>query len=101
MPSPPNSSERLSGFNTSKEWLASYNASPLSLNTKSKKNKVATKIQALFRGHNTRRKVKASKKKKQSRIRRALSQLDVPLHSIGTLMSTRGRTLRSSSRKNK
>lgn len=100
MPSPPNSSERLSTFNASKELLASYNASPLSLNTKSKKNKVATKIQALFRGHNTRRKVKASKKKKQSRIRRALAQIDAPLHNLGIIMSTSSRTLRSS-RKNK
>ena len=72
MPSPPNFG-RLPTFNASRTLLDSFNASPLSLNSKRKKNRVATKIQALFRGHNTRRKVKASKKKRQSRIRRALS----------------------------
>ena len=63
MPSPPNFSGRLSTFNAPKELMASFNATPLSLVTKGKKSRVATKIQALFRGHNTRRKVKASKKK--------------------------------------
>lgn len=95
MPSPPNFSGRLSTFNASRTLMDSFNASPLSLNNKRKKNRVATKIQALFRGHNTRRKVKASKKKKQSRIRRALSKLDVPMLDIGRLLSSSGRTLRS------
>ena len=85
MPSPPNFTDRLSTFN----------ASPLSLNTKRKKNRYATKIQALFRGHNTRRKVKASKKKKQSRIRRELSKLGAPMLDLGRLLSSSGRTLRS------
>jgi hypothetical protein len=75
--------------------MDSFNASPLSLNSKRKRNRVATKIQALFRGHNTRRKVKASKKKKQSRIRRALSKLDAPMLDFGRLLSSSGRTLRS------
>ena len=95
MPSPPNFSDRLATFNASKTLMNSFNASPLSLNTKRKKNRLATKIQALFRGHNTRRKVKASKKKKQSRIRRALSKLDAPMLDFGRLMSSSGRTLRS------
>ena len=101
MPPPQNFYDRLSTFNAPNELLASYNASPLSLNTKSKKNKVATKIQALFRGHNTRRKVKASKKKKQSRIRRELANMGVPMYDLGRLMLSTGRTLRSSSQKNK
>ena len=85
MPSPPSLSR-----------LPTFNASPLSLNSKRKKNRFATKIQTLFRGHNTRRKVKASKKKKQSRFRRELSKLDVPMLGIGRLLSSSGRTLRSS-----
>ncbi len=96
MPSPPNFSGRLSTFNAPKELLATFTRSPLSLNTKGKKNRVATKIQALFRGHNTRRKIKASKKKKQSRIRRALSKLDAPMLDLGRLLSSNNRTLRSS-----
>jgi len=95
MPSPPNFYGRLSVFNEPKELLATFNASPLSLN-KGKKNRTATKIQALFRGHNTRRKVKALKKKKQSRMRRALAKLDVPMLGIKSLLSSTGRTLRSS-----
>jgi len=95
MPSPPNFSDRLSAFNTPRTLMDSFNASPLSLNSKRTKNRVATKIQALFRGHNTRRKVKASKKKKQSRIRRALSKLDAPMLDFGRLLSSSGRTLRS------
>jgi hypothetical protein len=56
MPSPPpNSSGRLSTFN----------ASPLSLNSKSKKNRVATKIQSVFRGSRTRRQLTAKKSAKQ------------------------------------
>lgn len=98
MPSPPNFSGRLSTFNAPKELMASFNATPLSLVTKGKKSRVATKIQALFRGHNTRRKVKASKKKKQSRIRRALAQIDAPLHSLEKMLSSTARTLRSSRR---
>lgn len=98
MPSPPNFYDRLPTFNAPKELLASYNASPLSLNTKSKKNKVATKIQALFRGHNTRRKVKASKKKRQSRIRRELANIGRPMSDFGKLMLSTTRTLRSSRR---
>ena len=39
MPSPPNSSGRLSTFNASKTLMDSFNASPLSLFTKSKKKK--------------------------------------------------------------
>ncbi len=95
MPSPPNFSGRLSTFNAPKELLATFTRSPLSLNSKRKKNRVATKIQALFRGHSTRRKVKASKKK-QSRIRRALSKLDAPMLDMRRLLSSSGRTLRSS-----
>lgn len=95
MPSPPNFSDRLSTFNAPKELLATFTRSPLSLNSKRKKNRVATKIQALFRGHSTRRKVKASKKK-QSRIRRALSKLDAPMLDMRRLLSSSGRTLRSS-----
>ena len=95
MPAPPNFSGRLSTFNASRTLMDSFNASPLSLNSKRKRNRVATKIQALFRGHNTRRKVKASKKKKQSRIRRALSKLDAPMLDFGRLLSSSGRTLRS------
>jgi len=94
MPSLPNFSDRIPTFNAPKELLATFNASPLSLN-KGKKNRTATKIQALFRGHNTRRKVKASKKKKQSRMRRALANLGVPLPNLGEILSST-RTLRSS-----
>jgi hypothetical protein len=96
MPSPPNFSDRLPTFNASRTLMDSFNASLLSLNSKRKKNRVATKIQALFRGHNTRRKVKASKKKKQSRIRRELSKLGAPMLDLGRLMSSSGRTTRSS-----
>ena len=94
MPSPP-SLYRLPTFNASRTLMDSFNASPLSLNSKNKKNKYATKIQALFRGHNTRRKVKASKKKKQSRMRRALANLGVPLPKLGEILSST-RRLRSS-----
>ena len=48
MPSPPSLS-RLPTFNASKTLMDSFNASPLSLNSKSKKNRVATKIQSAFR----------------------------------------------------
>lgn len=98
MPSPPNFSDRLPTFNASRTLMDSFKASPLSLNSKRKRNRVATKIQALFRGRNTRRKVKASKQKKQSRMRRALSKLstlDAPMLDIGRLLSSSGRTLRS------
>ena len=98
MPSPPNFSGRLSTFNAPKELLASFNASPLSLVTKGKKNKVATKIQALFRGHNTRRRVKALKKKRQTRLRRVSSQLGAPMFELGKMLSSTTRTLRSSRR---
>jgi hypothetical protein len=94
MPSPPNFSDRIPTFNATRTLMDSFNASPLSLNTKRKKNRVVTKIQALFRGHNTRRKVKASKKKKQSRMRRALAKLDVPMLNLGKILSST-RTLRS------
>ena len=99
MPSPPNFSGRLSTFNAPKELMASFQASPLSLVTKGKKSRVATKIQALFRGHNTRRRVKASKKKRQTRLRRVSSQLGAPFHSLGEMLSSTTRTLRSSRRK--
>ena len=95
MPSPQNFAKRLATFNSPKELMATFNATPLSLVTKGKKSRVATKIQAMFRGHNTRRKVNASKKKKQSRLRRALSKLDAPMLDLGRLMSSSGRTLRS------
>lgn len=98
MPSPPNFSDRLSTFNAPRTLMDSFNASPLSLNSKGKKNRVATKIQAMFRGHNTRRRVKASKKKRQTRLRRVSSQLGVPMLDLGRLMSSSGRTLRSSRR---
>ena len=97
MPSPPNFSGRLSTFNAPKELMASFNATPLSLVTKGKKSKVATKIQALFRGHNTRRRVKASKKK-QTRLTRVSSQLGAPLLELGKMLSSTTRTLRSSRR---
>lgn len=97
MPSPPNLLGRLSTFNASRTLMDSFNASPLSLNTKRRKNKVATKLQALFRGNNTRRKIKASKKKKQSRIRRVSSQLGVPMLDMGRMLSS-SRTLRSNRR---
>jgi hypothetical protein len=61
MPSPPNFSGRLSTFNASKTLMDSFNASPLSLFTKSKKNRVATKIQSAFRGRRTRRQFTAKK----------------------------------------
>ena len=98
MPSPPNFSGRLSTFNAPKELLASFQASPLSLVTKGKKSRVATKIQALFRGHNTRRRVKASKKKRQTRLRRVSSQLGAPMLELGKMLSSTTRTLRSSRR---
>ena len=65
MPSPPNSSGRLSTFNASKTLMDSFNASPLSLFTKSKKNRVATKIQSAFRGRRTRRQFTAKKQQQQ------------------------------------
>lgn len=65
MPSPPNSSGRLSTFNASKTLMDSFNASPLSLFTKSKKNRVATKIQSAFRGSRTRRQFTAKKQQQQ------------------------------------
>ena len=99
MPSPPNFSGRLSTFNAPKELLASFQASPLSLVTKGKKSRVATKIQALFRGHNTRRKKKVKALKKQTRLRRVSLQLGAPLHSLGEMLSSTTRTLRSSRRK--
>ena len=98
MPSPPNFSGRLPTFNAPKELMASFHASPLSLVTKGKKRRVATKIQALFRGHNTRRKKKVKALKKQTRVRRALSLIDAPLHSLGEMLSSTTRTLRSSRR---
>jgi|UniRef100_A0A6C0CD79 hypothetical protein len=61
MPSPPNSSGRLSTFNASRTLMDSFNASPLSLYSKSKKNRVATKIQSAFRGRRTRRQFTAKK----------------------------------------
>ena len=66
MPSPPNSSGRLSTFNASKTLMDSFNASPLSLFTKSKKNRVATKIQSAFRGRRTRRQFTAKKQQQQA-----------------------------------
>ena len=98
MPSPPNFSKRLGTFNAPKELMATFNATPLSLVTKGKKSRVATKIQAMFRGHNTRRRVKASKKKKQTRLRRVSSQLGVPMLDLGKMLSSTTRTLRSSRR---
>lgn len=89
MPSPPN----FSGL------LSTFQASPLSLVTKGKKSRVATKIQALFRGHNTRRKKKVKALKKQTRLRRVSSQLGAPFHSLGEMLSSTTRTLRSSRRK--
>jgi hypothetical protein len=65
MPSPPNFSDRLSTFNASRTLMDSFNASPLSLNSKSKKNRVATKIQSAFRGRRTRRQLTAKKQKQQ------------------------------------
>jgi hypothetical protein len=65
MPSPPNFSGRLSTFNASKTLMDSFNASPLSLNSKSKKNRVATKIQSAFRGRRTRRQFTAKKQQQQ------------------------------------
>ena len=98
MPSPPNFSGRLSTFNAPKELMASFNASPLSLVTKGNKSRVAaTKIQALFRGQNKRRRVKASKKK-QTRLTRVSSQLGAPLLELGKMLSSTTRTLRSSRR---
>ena len=66
MPSPPNFSDRLSTFNASKTLMDSFNASPLSLNSKSKKNRVATKIQSAFRGRRTRRQFTAKKQQQQA-----------------------------------
>ena len=65
MPSPPNFSDRLSTFNASRTLMDSFNASPLSLNSKSKKNRVATKIQSAFRGRRTRRQFTAKKQQQQ------------------------------------
>jgi len=98
MPSPPNFSKRLSTFNAPKELMATFNTTPLSLVTKGKKSRAATKIQALFRGHNTRRKVKALKKKRQTRLRRVSSQLGVPMLDLGKMLSSTTRRLRSSRR---
>lgn len=56
MASPPNFSGR----------LATFNASPLSLVTKSKKNRVATKIQSAFRGRRTRRQFTSKKQQQQA-----------------------------------
>ena len=99
MPSPP-SLARLPTFNAPRSprtLMDSFNAPLLSLNSKGKKNRVATKIQAMFRGHNTRRKVKASKNKKQTRLRRVSSQLGVPMLDLGKMLSST-RRLRSSRR---
>ena len=98
MPSPQNFAKRLATFNSPKELMATFNATPLSLVTKGKKSRVATKIQAMFRGHNTRRKVKASKKKRQTRLRRVSSQLGAPMLELGKMLSSTTRTLRSSRR---
>jgi len=68
MPSPPNFSGRLSTFNASKTLMDSFNASPLSLFTKSKKNRVATKIQSAFRGRRTRRQFTAKKQQQQQAL---------------------------------
>jgi len=64
MPSPPSLS-RLPTFNASKTLMDSFNASPLSLNSKSKKNRVATKIQSAFRWRRTRRQFTAKKQQQQ------------------------------------
>lgn len=98
MPSPQNFAKKLATFNSPKELMATFNATPLSLVTKGKKSRVATKIQALFRGHNTRRRVKASKKKRQTRLRRVSSQLGAPMLELGKMLSSTTRTLRSSRR---
>ena len=101
MPSPQNFAKRLATFNSPKELMATFNATPLSLVTKGKKNRVATKIQAMFRGHNTRRKLNASKnskKKRQTRLRRVSSQLGAPMLELGKMLSSTTRTLRSSRR---
>ena len=74
MPSPPNSSGRLSTFNASRTLMDSFNASPLSLNSKSKKNRVATKIQSAFRGRRTRRQFTA---KKQQQKQQALTHKQI------------------------
>ena len=97
MPSPPNFSGRLSTFNAPKELMASFNASPLSLVTKGKKSRVATKIQALFRGHKTRRRAKALKKT-QTSVNRALARLGVPALNLRKILASTTRTLRSSRR---
>jgi len=68
MPSPPNFSGRLSTFNASKTLMDSFNASPLSLFTKSKKNRVATKIQSAFRGRRTRRQFTTKKQQQQQAL---------------------------------
>ena len=68
MPSPPNSSGRPSRFNASTTLMDSFNASPLSLFTKSKKNRVATKIQSAFRGRRTRRQFTAKKQQQQQAL---------------------------------
>jgi hypothetical protein len=46
--------------------MNSFNASPLSLFTKSKKNRVATKIQSAFRGRRTRRQFTSKKQQQQA-----------------------------------
>jgi hypothetical protein len=76
MPSPPNSSGRLSTFNASRTLMNSLNASPLSLFTKSKKNRVATKIQSAFRGRRTRRQF-TSKKQQQQQKQQALTHKQI------------------------
>jgi len=77
MPSPPNSSGRLSTFNASRTLMDSFNASPLSLFTKSKKNRVATKIQSAFRGRRTRRQLTAKKSAKQQQKQQTLTHKQI------------------------
>jgi hypothetical protein len=77
MPSPPNSSGRLSTFNASKTLMDSFNASPLSLNSKSKKIRVATKIQSAFRGRRTRRQLTAKKSAKQKQEQQTLTHKQI------------------------
>jgi len=78
MPSPPNFSDRLSTFNASRTLMDSFNASPLSLFTKSKKkNRVATKIQSAFRGRRTRRQLTAKKQQQQKQQQQALTHKQI------------------------
>jgi len=77
MASPPNSSGRLSTFNATKTLMDSFNASPLSLNSKSKKNRVATKIQSVFRGRRTRRQFTAKKQQQQQQQQQALTHKQI------------------------